>query len=68
MVGHAEAQRVLTHDQIRGALDRLAARAGLSLQSLDPTGGDRILAAGDVAWIACGRASEPDGACLSARA
>src|SRR5512138_1641215 len=43
MVRHAKAQRILTHDQIWGALDRLAARAGLSPSGLakkaglDPT-------------------------------
>src|SRR5512139_3425319 len=43
MVRHAKAQRMLTHDQIWGALDRLAARAGLSPSGLakraglDPT-------------------------------
>ena len=43
MVGQAKAQRMLTHDQIWGALDRLAARAGLSPSGLakraglDPT-------------------------------
>ncbi len=43
MVKHAKAQRILTHDQIWGALDRLAARAGLSPSGLakraglDPT-------------------------------
>jgi phage repressor protein C with HTH and peptisase S24 domain len=43
MVGQAKAQRILTHDQIWGALDRLAARAGLSPSGLakraglDPT-------------------------------
>lgn len=43
MVKHAKAQRMLTHDQIWGALDRLAARAGLSPSGLakraglDPT-------------------------------
>jgi phage repressor protein C with HTH and peptisase S24 domain len=43
MVKQAKAQRMLTHDQIWGALDRLAARAGLSPSGLakraglDPT-------------------------------
>mgnify|MGYP003707161979 CR=1 FL=1 len=43
MVRHAKAQRMLTHDQIWGGLDRLAARAGLSPSGLakraglDPT-------------------------------
>ncbi|MGY4282555.1 phage repressor protein C with HTH and peptisase S24 domain [Bradyrhizobium sp. LM2.7] len=43
MVRQAKAQRMLTHDQIWGALDRLAARAGLSPSGLakraglDPT-------------------------------
>lgn len=43
MVGQAKAQRMLTHDQIWAALDRLAARAGLSPSGLakraglDPT-------------------------------
>ncbi|SDH27516.1 Phage repressor protein C, contains Cro/C1-type HTH and peptisase s24 domains [Bradyrhizobium sp. Rc2d] len=43
MVKQAKAQRMLTHDQIWGALDRLAARAGLSASGLakraglDPT-------------------------------
>src|SRR5512142_37024 len=43
MVRHAKAQRILTHDQIWVALDRLAARAGLSPSGLakraglDPT-------------------------------
>ncbi|MCP3448082.1 helix-turn-helix transcriptional regulator [Bradyrhizobium sp. CCGUVB14] len=43
MVKQAKAQRMLTHDQIWGALDRLAARAGLSSSGLakraglDPT-------------------------------
>ncbi|MDX3965621.1 MAG: helix-turn-helix transcriptional regulator [Bradyrhizobium sp.] len=43
MVRHAKAQRMLTHDQIWAALDRLAARAGLSPSGLakraglDPT-------------------------------
>ncbi|MDE2375808.1 helix-turn-helix transcriptional regulator [Bradyrhizobium sp.] len=43
MVRHAKAQRMLTHDQIWGALDRLAARSGLSPSGLakraglDPT-------------------------------
>ena len=43
MVRQAKAQRILTHDQIWGALDRLAARAGLSPSGLakraglDPT-------------------------------
>ncbi|HXH45644.1 MAG TPA: helix-turn-helix transcriptional regulator [Bradyrhizobium sp.] len=43
MVGQAKAQRTLTHDQIWAALDRLAARAGLSPSGLakraglDPT-------------------------------
>ncbi|QPF91445.1 S24 family peptidase [Bradyrhizobium commune] len=43
MVTQAKAQRMLTHDQIWGALDRLAARAGLSPSGLakraglDPT-------------------------------
>ena len=43
MVRHAKAQRTLTHDQIWDALDRLAARAGLSASGLakraglDPT-------------------------------
>jgi phage repressor protein C with HTH and peptisase S24 domain len=43
MVRQAKAQRMLTHDQIWGALDRLAARAGLSASGLakraglDPT-------------------------------
>jgi phage repressor protein C with HTH and peptisase S24 domain len=43
MVKHAKPPRILTHDQIWGALDRLAARAGLSPSGLakraglDPT-------------------------------
>jgi phage repressor protein C with HTH and peptisase S24 domain len=43
MIRQAKAQRMLTHDQIWGALDRLAARAGLSPSGLarraglDPT-------------------------------
>src|SRR5689334_24116582 len=43
MVRQAKAQRMLTHDQIWGALDRLAERAGLSPSGLarraglDPT-------------------------------
>src|SRR3954464_10649194 len=43
MVRQAKAQRMLTHDQIWGALDRLGARAGLSPSGLarraglDPT-------------------------------
>src|SRR6188768_4339053 len=43
MIKQAKAQRMLTHDQIWGALDRLAARAGLSpsglakRSGLDPT-------------------------------
>src|SRR6188768_3185827 len=59
MIKQAKAQRMLTHDQIWGALDRLAARAGLSpsglakRSSLDPTTfnkSKRITADGRERW------------------
>ncbi len=59
MVRHAKAQRILTHDQIWGALDRLAARAGLTPSGLakraglDPTTfnkSKRVTADGRARW------------------
>ena len=59
MVRHAKAPRMLTHEQIWGALDRLAARAGLSPSGLakraglDPTTfnkSKRVTADGRARW------------------
>jgi phage repressor protein C with HTH and peptisase S24 domain len=59
MVRQAKAQRMLTHDQIWGALDRLAARAGLSPSGLarraglDPTTfnkSKRVTSGGRARW------------------
>ncbi len=59
MIKQAKAQRMLTHDQIWGALDRLAARAGLSPSGLarraglDPTTfnkSKRVTADGHERW------------------